>query len=46
MRSVVEEAKASWIRVVLPADSSFDKDVLNKVKDHALDETGYAEVIL
>ena len=45
-RIVIEEAKASSIRVVLPPDSSFDKNVFNKVKNHALDETGYAEVIL
>ena len=46
MRIVVEEAKASWIRVVLPTGSSFDEEVFNKVKDQALDKTGYAEVIL
>lgn len=46
MRSVIKEAGASWIRAVLPPDSSFDEEMFNKIKDHTLDETGYAEVTL
>ena len=46
MRAAIQDSGATWLRILLPPETSFNTDLLEKIKDTPYDETGYAEVRL